>query len=154
MIKRLEMKIAAELINKYVFFDNGLGAVQTCTGAFLHGLYVDRECDGVYKENSRTRHEETHHQKRYWRRQNDKGIIKGCLNSLADTLERDGYFTLVIDNVRFHHVPQGFRGAYQFEFAYLPCSKPFLNPCEEGRMKGTEDLVSIMENAITQVSRY
>lgn len=86
-------------------------------------------------------------------------IFKEFLNNLVSILGTESEFTIVMDNVRFHHVDEEFKDSYPYEIKYLPRYSPFLNPCEEtfsklknsirreGRMNGTNDLLQRMENA-------
>ncbi|KII73570.1 hypothetical protein RF11_12544 [Thelohanellus kitauei] len=82
----------------------------------------------------------------------NKGIIKGFSNSLAGILGRDLDLTLVMDNLMFHHF------AYSHSIALFSTharkSSKIKNCAQrEGRMKGTENLVSRMESSCSPVSR-
>ena len=93
-------------------------------------------------------------------------IYKRFLNGLVDILGRNQEFTLVMDNVRFHHVDPEFRDSYPYDIVYLPRYSPFLNPCEEvfsklkncvwreGRINGTDDLISRMTDSCTRISPH
>lgn len=91
-------------------------------------------------------------------------IFKGFLNNLVRILGRCVQYTLVMDNVRFHHVDEDFKDNYPYELVYLPRYSPFLNPCEEvfsklkntvargGRLLGTDDLVARMQTACSHIT--
>jgi transposase len=58
-------------------------------------------------------------------------IFKEFLLQLKRVLGEDEEFTLVMDNVRFHHALSDFYDTYPYNVIFLPRYSPFLNPCEE-----------------------
>ena len=91
-------------------------------------------------------------------------VFKEFLINLINILGTDEEYTLLMDNVRFHHVNKEFAEAYPYNLVYLPPYSPFLNPCEEtfskiknrirrdGRINGTNDLISRMETAVNSIT--
>lgn len=90
-------------------------------------------------------------------------IFQEFLSKLEQILG-DGDYTIVMDNVRFHHSNSEFYDEYDYEIHYLPRYSPFLNPCEEvfsqiksnvrrnGPLMGRNDLLARMEEASNSVS--
>ena len=80
-------------------------------------------------------------------------IFKSFLRNLVNILGSESEYTIVMDNVRFHHVCDEFADNYSYNIKFLPRYSPFLNPCEEvfsklkncirreGRMNGRDDLL-------------
>ena len=58
-------------------------------------------------------------------------VFEEFLINLINILGTDEEYTLLMDNVRFHHVNKEFAEAYPYNLVYLPPYSPFLNPCEE-----------------------
>ncbi|KII65454.1 hypothetical protein RF11_06352 [Thelohanellus kitauei] len=91
-------------------------------------------------------------------------ILKEFMNSLANILEGENKYMLVMDNLLADNLSQEFRDTFPFKIVYLPKFSPFLNPCQEvysklrkcikreGKIVGTDDLKSRMENALSQVT--
>ncbi|KII69905.1 hypothetical protein RF11_15685 [Thelohanellus kitauei] len=92
-------------------------------------------------------------------------IFKEFLNRLATILGHEGHYTIVMDNVRFHHSDPDFYDSYPYQIKWLPRYSPFLNPCEEcfsqiksivrrdGALQGTNDLISRMTEACGRVTQ-
>lgn len=86
------------------------------------------------------------------------------LNSLKNVLGTDESYTIVMDNVKFHHSNQEFFDDYPYEVKYLPRYSPFLNPCEEtfshikcnvrrnATLHGTNDLIQRMRDSCSLVT--
>lgn len=93
-------------------------------------------------------------------------IFQEFLQSLIPILGQDTEYTIIMDNVKFHHANQPFYDEYPYEVRYMPRYSPFLNPCEEvfsqikasvrrdGRINGSNDLLQrmrISSEGVTQV---
>ncbi|KII73497.1 hypothetical protein RF11_00090 [Thelohanellus kitauei] len=92
-------------------------------------------------------------------------IFKEFLNKLVTILGREGQYTIVMDNVRFHHSDPDFYDSYPYQIKLLPRYSPFLNPYEEwfsqiksivrrdGAVQGTNDLISRMTEECGRVTQ-
>ncbi|KII63768.1 hypothetical protein RF11_15002 [Thelohanellus kitauei] len=49
-------------------------------------------------------------------------IFKEFLNRLATILGHEGHYTIVMDNVRFHHSDPDFYDSYPYQIKWLPSS--------------------------------
>ncbi|KII66349.1 hypothetical protein RF11_14241 [Thelohanellus kitauei] len=65
------------------------------------------------------------------RRGVNSSIFNEFLKKIRETLGTEQIYTIVMDNVRFHHSNPEFYDDYPYEIKYLPRYSPFLNPCEE-----------------------
>lgn len=94
----------------------------------------------------------------------DHVVFQTFLAKLEDVLG-EGDYTIVMDNVRFHHSNMEFYDDYNYEIHYLPRYSPFLNPCEEvfseikskirrdGPLRGRNDLLQRMQEASNSISQ-
>ncbi|KII64613.1 Transposon Tf2-6 polyprotein [Thelohanellus kitauei] len=91
-------------------------------------------------------------------------ILNEFLTKIRETLGTEQIYTIVMDNVRFHHSNPEFYDEYPYEIKYLPRYSPFLNPCEEAfsliknqvrrdsRPTGANDLIQRMRSACATVT--